>query len=634
MNDSMRSKTFIGLGAAAIALAGVCSATEQLPKNAGFETPDAKGGGAAEWSLYGNGAWSVLRGEGRNGTSALICGDVGKGGWTTQWVDVEPGRPYRVEGWVRTEGVEGSGVCIDFSWHDAYGTRLGTAATQPRVMGTTAWTKVSLEAFVPPAAARRCLIGTPVTGNTKGKAWFDDLRIVPIDLPPIGEFISDAYRNRAAEGPVTFHVALNAKKDEIAAKGYHGRFVVPSVTGGTRLAAPVSDPENPSELSATVEASSLPLGESKVTFELLDAKGKLVAKKPLTFTRTAKPETKGVRIDRRGITRIDGKPFFPLGMFMWKAVPEKIDHYAKGPFNCLMPYAEPTKAEMDYVHGKGLKMIYTLKDCYVGLSGVPKGVTNEATETAYVTRRIGEFRNHPALLAWYINDELGLDWLKRLAARRDLCERLDPDHPTWVAHYMVEDIRSHLPAFDVIGSDPYPICQTGDPPISQVMEHTRITRKCVFGARAMWQIPQAFDWGAYRVKDKDKTRPPTFDEMRNMAWQFIAEGANGLIFYSYSDWDKMKWRTPPEKMWDSVCRIGAEVKSKFPVFLSGETAPRVSLVTKDASVRAWRKDGETWLLAVNPTYGPKVVEFALEGCALRRSVSLGPLGVWFGIIRE
>ena len=502
------------------------------------------------------------------------------------------------------------------------------------MLGTAAWTKVSLEAFVPPAAARRCLIGTPVTGNTKGKAWFDDLRIVPIDLPPIGEFISDAHRNRAAEGPVTFHVAINAKKDEIAAKGYHGRFVVPSAAGGTRLATSVPDPGNPSELSATVEALSLPLGESKVTFELLDAKGKLVAKKPLTFTRTAKPETKGVRIDRRGITRIDGKPFFPLGMFMWKAVPEKIDRYAKGPFNCLMPYAEPTKAEMDYVHGKGLKMIYTLKDCYVGLSGVPKGVTNEASETAYVTRRIGEFKNHPALLAWYINDELGLDWLKRLAARRDLCERLDPDHPTWVAHYMVEDIRSHLPAFDVIGSDPYPICQTGDPPISQVMEHTRITRKGVFGARAMWQIPQAFDWGAYRVKDKDKTRPPTFDEMRNMAWQFIAEGANGLIFYSYSDWDKMKWRTPPEKMWDSVCRVGAEVKSKFPVFLSGETAPNVSLVTKDASVRAWRKDGETWLLAVNPTYGPKVVEFALEGCALRRSVSLGPLGVWFGVVRE
>ena len=264
----------------------------------------------------------------------------------------------------------------------------------------------------------------------------------------------------------------------------------------------------------------------------------------------------------------------------------------------------------------------------------PKGVTNEASETAYVTRRIGEFKNHPALLAWYTNDELGLDWIKRLTAHRDLFERLDGDHPTWVAHYMVEDIRSHLPSFDVIGSDPYPICQTGDPPISQVMEHTRITRKGVFGARAMWQIPQAFDWGAYRVKDKDKTRPPTFDEMRNMAWQFIAEGANGLISYSYSDWEKMKWRTPPEEMWSRVCRIGEEVKEKFPVFLSDEVAPSVTLITKDASVRAWRKDGEVWLLAVNPTYKPKVVEFALEGGQRNRSVSLEPLGVWFGKIRE
>jgi hypothetical protein len=498
-------------------------------------------------------------------------------------------------------------------------------------MGMTAWTKVSLEAFVPPAAAKRCLIGTPVTGNSKGKAWFDDLRIVPVDLPPIGEFISNAYRNRAAEGPVTFHVALGAPKEEIAAKGLHGRFVW--AAGQGRPAMPTAN--DPRELSATVEAAAFPLGESKVTFELLDRNGKRVASKSLVFTRTAKPETKGVRIDQRGITRIDGKPFFPLGMFFeQRASKERVDRYAKGPFNCLLPYPEPTREEMDYAASKGLKMIFTLKDCYVGLKYAPKGVTNETAETAYAARRIREFKDHPALLAWYVNDELGLDWLKRLATRRDLCERLDPDHPTYVAHYMVEDIRGHLPSFDVIGSDPYPICQTGDPPISQVMEHTRITRKGVFGARAMWQIPQAFDWGAYRVKDKDKTRPPTFDEMRNMAWQFMAEGANGLIFYAYDSWEKMKWRTPPEQMWENVCRIGAEVKDKFPIFLSDELAPAVTLITKDASVRVWRKDGEVWLLAVNPTYKPKVVEFALEGCKLNRSVSLEPLGVWFGVIKE
>lgn len=635
MNDTVRSKAFLGLGAAALALAAACSAAEPLPKNAGFETPGAKGAGAAEWTLYGNGMWSVRRGEGRNGTSALICADVGKGGWTTQWVDVEPGRPYRVEGWVRTEDVEGSGVCIDFSWYDAYGTRLGTSATQPRVTGTAAWTKVSLEAFVPPAAAKRCLVGTPVTGNTKGRAWFDDLRIVPLELPPIGQFISDAYRNRSAVGPVTFHVGLGAARDEIAAKGLHGRFAVPSVAGGTRHVDAVPDKAAPRDVSATVDAASLPLGGNEVVFELLDGKGRSVATKSLAFTRTEKPETKGVRIDRRGIARIDGKPFFPLGMFMWKAAPDKIDHFAKGPFNCCMPYSPPTKAEMDYANAKGLKVIYDIHACYVGLQwATDRGITNDASEVEFVSRRVREFRDHPALLAWYINDELGLDWIKRLAAHRDLCERLDPDHPTWVAHYMVEDIRGHLPGFDVIGSDPYPICQTGDPPISQVMEHTRITRKGVFGARAMWQIPQAFDWGGYRVKDKDKTRPPTFEEMRNMAWQFVAEGANGLIFYSYSSWEKMKWRTPPEEMWKRVCRVGEEVKERIPIFLSDEAAPSVVLLTGDASVRAWRKGGDVWLLAVNPTYGPKVVEFALEGAARNRSVSLEPLGVWFGKIKD
>ena len=47
-----------------------CAASEPLPKNAGFERSGAKGG-AEGWTLYNNGAWSVVRGEGRNGTRAV-----------------------------------------------------------------------------------------------------------------------------------------------------------------------------------------------------------------------------------------------------------------------------------------------------------------------------------------------------------------------------------------------------------------------------------------------------------------------------------------------------------------------------------------------------------------------------------
>ena len=45
--------------AAIVCLAALsCAAAEPLPRNAGFEVPDAKGG-AEGWSLYKNGEWSV-----------------------------------------------------------------------------------------------------------------------------------------------------------------------------------------------------------------------------------------------------------------------------------------------------------------------------------------------------------------------------------------------------------------------------------------------------------------------------------------------------------------------------------------------------------------------------------------------
>ena len=47
-----------------------------------------------------------------------------------------------------------------------------------------------------------------------------------------------------------------------------------------------------------------------------------------------------------------------------------------------------------------------------------------------------------------------------------------------------------------------------------------------------------------------------------------------------------------------------------------------------------RDDGEVWLLAVNSTYKPKVVEFLIAGSPRNQSVSLEPLGVWFGKIEK
>ena len=54
-----------------------------------------------------------------------------------------------------------------------------------------------------------------------------------------------------------------------------------------------------------------------------------------------------------------------------------------------------------------------------------------------------------------------------------------------------------------------------------------------------------------------------------------------------------------ETAWADVCKVGWEIRKYIPVLLSVEPAPVVSGVPDEWCTRVWRKDGETWLLAVN-----------------------------------
>ena len=111
------------------------------------------------------------------------------------------------------------------------------------------------------------------------------------------------------------------------------------------------------------------------------------------------------------------------------------------------------------------------------------------------------------------------------------------------------------------------------------LEWTRVTRDQCYGVRPMWQVPQVFDWAGYKKgPDRDQYRAPTLDEMRAMAWQCIAAGANGLIFYSYFDLYKMDKKDSFEKRWKECLRNGRdEIKRYIPVLLSIEPCAAAQL---------------------------------------------------------
>jgi len=201
-------------------------------------------------------------------------------------------------------------------------------------------------------------------------------------------------------------------------------------------------------------------------------------------------------------------------------------------------------------------------------------------------------------LGWYLNDELSLDYLPRLKTHQQWLEKLDPGHPTWVVLYQVGQVRDYVETFDAIGTDPYPIPGS---PARRAAEWTRQTVEAVAGSRPVWQVPQVFNWASYRKTEEEKAalRPPTLDEMRSMAWQCIAEGANGLVFYSFFDLQK-DTRFPFEQQWPKVKTVAKEISDLLPVLLSVE-APRLVEVKSRPWLHTLAKQvgDSTFLILVN-----------------------------------
>jgi hypothetical protein len=274
-----------------------------------------------------------------------------------------------------------------------------------------------------------------------------------------------------------------------------------------------------------------------------------------------------------------------------------------------MPYSSPSREQMDLAQAAGLKVIYSVKDAYAGSGFCVPEIRSQDEERPWIEAHVKDFRDHPALLAWYLNDELSLDYVDRLKDHQNWVSSLDANHPTWVVLYQVGDLAGYADTFDVIGTDPYPI---PDGPVAIAGKWTDMSVGAFSGRRPVWMVPQVFNWATYRPADAAGLRPPTLDEMRSMSWQCIVAGAKGLIFYSWFDIQR-DTVVPFDKQWPLCKQVAAEIGDMAPVILSVEPVPEVQF-TGDTAIR-WttRKLGDTlYLIAVNSGPTPASATFTLD----------------------
>ena len=616
-----------------IIFATLCVNAGNLVKNPGFEELDSAGKPLA-WNEV-KPVYRIKDGAGRNGSRGLAFenSDPAFYSFPSQKLSVTPGQQYTFSVWVKTIGLKGdeNGATVCIQWSDKNGKFLGGSYPHGK-KGDCDWYKIEGHAKVP-AEAAFVSISPYVRRGLTGRAWFDDLSVTHYVPPMVGVLCSSGYRGVSAGGIVQYFAELHLAEAGSAPDKVAALFFVKDKSGKPVFGSPADFVED-DRAGIEIDTSKIPVGEYTVEFNLKRKGGKELGTATCSLKRVSELPARKVYIDEHRRTIADGKPFFPLGMYWSSIKKDRLETYAKGPFNCLMPYGAPNKEKMDMAHNAGLKVIYSVKDIYSGTRWAPKGVKTLEDEVSYIKQKVEVFKNHPALLAWYINDELPLTMIDRLAARRDLMEELDPDHPAWVVLYQYNQVRSYIPSFDIIGTDPYPIPKK---PVGTALEWTRVTRDESFNLRPMWQVSQVFDWGGYRKgKEREESRAPTLDEMRAMAWQCIAAGANGLVFYSYFDLYKMNERDPFEKRWKDVCSMASEIKRFIPVMLSVDPVKNFSWV-KPAQVqgRVWSYKGETYILAVNGGSEPAEARIMFDKSVKQFNVEFGdaPKRMKFGAYR-
>ena len=140
----------------------------------------------------------------------------------------------------------------------------------------------------------------------------------------------------------------------------------------------------------------------------------------------------------------------------------------------------------------------------------------------------------------------------------------------------------------------YPIGQGVGVNASVVRNWVNYTTAGVSGARAVWEVIQAFDHNATCCPQWPKDgqfRAPTTGEMRSMAWQAICGGANGIVFYSFFEMLKPNTLNLTfEQQWSHVSTVAGEIAPHTATLL-GEPAPPPA----DPLASPWKTTRAHWL---------------------------------------
>ena len=403
----------------------------------GFET-------AAEQEMKLPQCYSIGR-FGRNGSHCLKVERRNPKAYTLKGfrVSVVPGKNYLLEFYARSGNLRrnssssGAPGIAGFEYYGSDGKWIAGKYLHLGVPGEE-WRKYSLTLSIPenPKIAKVSLLFYLCKGWT-GTLWIDDIML----------------RNLG-----TIHSAVIVEPGNLCFRNGDGRFILKcNQDSPDALAARLTLSNGGKDYEQVLEVGpdkilrgdfgKLSPGKAGLKIELLDRKRKkIIARESFRMRVTdGKVPENAALIDRYGRLIVNGKPFMPVGAFatLDGNLEKQVGRLQEAGLNSVIGYcnfamkAAPAKktqqenilAALDLLERSGIKSIFCVKECIpdFGTGESFDGVRGWLEPVREIARAI---RKHPALLAWYIGDEVPVSNIGNLIRLRETLaeeERTTPD---------------------------------------------------------------------------------------------------------------------------------------------------------------------------------------------------------------
>jgi hypothetical protein len=339
---------------------------------------------------------------------------------------------------------------------------------------------------------------------------------------------------------------------------------------------------------------------------------------------TIRPERENaVKVEKvNGGLYTNGQIIYPFGFFTYSPVDHSmLSSEAVNGFNMLSPYQETGKktlkdrrAYMDRSADLGMRVNYNV--CSIAGGGGNVTSTSEgltiSEKKELLSKEIELFREHPALLTWYIAEQPDArnfppDSLVNLYKH---IKELDPYHPVAILLSSPRNVAQYKAAADIIMTAPSPVPQGS---LREVSEYTSIPGNALWLEKPVWVVPQAFGGNEWWKRE------PGPKEIRAMTYLAVINGASGIQYFVRSAPNSFPKSTAT---WSECSSIALEIAELAPDILAPFYAPGIISENTAIKAKAYNRAGLVTIIAVNEKPEPTGFKLKLNDIDLTISAEV------------